>query len=126
MTKYEIEVLKKWLNEAMRQLDAEVDGQTIIPGYFDTDSSYPGRMKENGYGCGFTVMINGGVRVDNEKWESVKMCVLERYFRLKPVLPRDKELFVNVYISKDKTKPFDITFHTEFPEQFNGQTVYLI
>ena len=39
MTKYEIEVIKKFLNEAMRQLDAEVPGQTIIPGYADTDSS---------------------------------------------------------------------------------------
>ena len=39
MTKYEIEVIKAFLNEAMRQLDAEVPGQTIIPGYADTDSS---------------------------------------------------------------------------------------
>ena len=39
MTKYEIEVIKKFLNEAMRQLDAEVPGQTIIPGYTDTDES---------------------------------------------------------------------------------------
>lgn len=48
MTKYEIEVLKKFLNEAMRQLDAEVPGQTIIPGYADTDSSRA-YLSEEGY-----------------------------------------------------------------------------
>lgn len=48
MTKYEIEVLKKWLNEAMRQLDAEVPGQTIIPGYADTDGSKV-YLSEEGY-----------------------------------------------------------------------------
>lgn len=48
MTKYEIEVLKKFLNEAMRQLDAEVPGQTIIPGYADTDSSKV-YLSEEGY-----------------------------------------------------------------------------
>ena len=48
MTKYEIEVVKKWLNEAMRQLDAEVPGQTIIPGYFDTDESKV-YLSEEGY-----------------------------------------------------------------------------
>ena len=48
MTKYEIEVLKKFLNEAMRQLDAEVPGQTIIPGYADTDESKV-YLSEEGY-----------------------------------------------------------------------------
>lgn len=48
MTKYEIEVLKKFLNEAMRQLDAEVPGQTIIPGYADTDESKV-YLAEEGY-----------------------------------------------------------------------------
>lgn len=48
MTKYEIDVVKKWLNEAMRQLDAEVPGQTIIPGYADTDSSKV-YLSEEGY-----------------------------------------------------------------------------
>ena len=41
MTAYEKEVIKAFLNEAFGQMAAEVDGQTIIPGYFDTDSSYP-------------------------------------------------------------------------------------
>ena len=48
MTKYEIEVIKKFLNEAMRQLDAEVPGQTIIPGYTDTDESKV-YLAEEGY-----------------------------------------------------------------------------
>ena len=48
MTKYEIEVIKKFLNDAMRQLDAEVPGQTIIPGYADTDSSKV-YLSEEGY-----------------------------------------------------------------------------
>lgn len=48
MTKYEIEVLKKFLNEALCQLDAEVPGQTIIPGYTDTDSSKV-YLAEEGY-----------------------------------------------------------------------------
>lgn len=48
MTKYEIEVLKKFLNEAVRQLDAEVPGQTIIPGYTDTDESKV-YLSEEGY-----------------------------------------------------------------------------
>ena len=48
MTKYEIEVIKKFLNEAMRQLDAEVPGKTIIPGYADTDESKV-YLSEEGY-----------------------------------------------------------------------------
>ena len=40
MTAYEKEVIKAFLNEAFGQMSAEVDGQTIIPGYFDMDSSY--------------------------------------------------------------------------------------
>lgn len=48
MTKYEIEVLKKFLNEAIRQLDAEVLGETIIPGYADTDESKV-YLSEEGY-----------------------------------------------------------------------------
>ena len=46
MTAYEKAVIKAFLNEAYGQMVAEVDGQTIIPGYVDTDSpdnitSYP-------------------------------------------------------------------------------------
>ena len=41
MTAYEKEVIKAFLNEAFGQMSAEVDGQTIIPGYFDMDSRYP-------------------------------------------------------------------------------------
>lgn len=41
MTAYEKAVIKAFLNEAFGQMAAEVDGQTIIPGYADTDSSYP-------------------------------------------------------------------------------------
>lgn len=44
MTAYEKAVIKGFLNEAFGQLSAEVDGQTIIPGYVDTDSSYPGNF----------------------------------------------------------------------------------
>ena len=35
---YEKAVIKAFLNEVFGQLSAEVDGQTIIPGYSDTDS----------------------------------------------------------------------------------------
>lgn len=49
MTAYEKEVIKAFLNEAFGQLSAEVDGQTIIPGYADTDSSYPGNLSEEDY-----------------------------------------------------------------------------
>lgn len=41
MTAYEKAVIKAFLNGVFGQMAAEVDGQTIIPGYFDTDSSYP-------------------------------------------------------------------------------------
>ena len=46
MTAYEKEVIKAFLNETFGQLSAEVDGQTLIPGYFDTDSSYPEKLVE--------------------------------------------------------------------------------
>lgn len=46
MTAYEKAVIKAFLNEAFGQMAAEVDGQTIIPGYFDTDSSYPENLYE--------------------------------------------------------------------------------
>ena len=50
MTAYEKEVIKAFLNEVFGQMSAEVDGQTIIPGYFDTDSSYPNNLTEEGKG----------------------------------------------------------------------------
>ena len=40
MTAYEKAVIKAFLNEAFGQMSAEVDGQTIIPRYFYTDTSY--------------------------------------------------------------------------------------
>lgn len=158
MTAYEKAVIKAFLNEAYGQLCAEVAGQTIIPGYFDTDSSYPKVGSSTGCKVRFTVMINGGVKVDDETWEGVKRCVINRYNKnkpffnnrgieynpflkknrfiknypiqpisyIKPILTNDKELFVNVYIDEDITKPFDITFHESYPEPFPGQTVYLI
>lgn len=49
MTAYEKAVIKAFLNEAFGQMSAEVDGQTIIPGYADTDSSYPENRSEERY-----------------------------------------------------------------------------
>lgn len=49
MTAYEKAVIKAFLNEAFGQMDAEVNGQTIIPGYFDTDSSNPQNWSEEEY-----------------------------------------------------------------------------
>ena len=48
MTAYEKAVIKAFLNEAFGQMAAEVDGQTIIPGYADTDSSKM-YLSEEGY-----------------------------------------------------------------------------
>ena len=50
MTAYEKAVIKAFLNEAFGQMAAEVDGQTIIPGYVDTDSSYPGNFVKRNTG----------------------------------------------------------------------------
>lgn len=128
MTAYEKAVIKAFLNEAFGQMSAEVDGQTIIPGYKDTDSSYPGRMTSNGYGCEFTVMINGGERVSRYTLDTVKFYVLKHYLKMKQKLPNAKNFFVEVYISKSfyMNKYYGISFHTEYPELLNGQTVYLI
>ena len=128
MTAYEKEVIKAFLNEAFGQMAAEVDGQTIIPGYFDTDSSYPGCRTANGYGCYFTVMINGGERVSRHTLDTVKFYVLKHYLKMKQKLPNAKNFFVEVYISTsfNMNKYYGISFHTEYPELLNGQTVYLI
>lgn len=128
MTAYEKAVIKAFLNEAFGQMSAEVDGRSIVPGYSDTDSSYPGRMTANGYGCKFTVMINGGERVSRYTLDEVKFYVLEHYLKIKQKLPNAKNFFVEVYISKSfyMDKYFGISFHTEYPELLNGQTVYFI
>ena len=49
MTAYEKAVIKAFFNEVYGQMCAEVDGQTIIPGYADTDSSYPENRSEERY-----------------------------------------------------------------------------
>lgn len=126
MTAYEKAVIKAFLNEAYGQMSAEVDGQTIIPGYFDTDSSCPEVILSAVCTCRFAVMINGGEAVDKETLETVKRCVKNRYIRYKHKLPKRKDFYVDVYIPKDMTKPFDITFHTEYPVVFSKQTMYFI
>ncbi len=118
MTKYEIEVIKKFLNEAMRQLDAEVPGQTIIPGYADTDESKV-------YSLGLTVSVNNGQLLDDDTWKWVKHGILERYERKKAHFP-SIPVFADVYIV-GTPEHLEVTFYNYFPHEMrNGETYYCI
>lgn len=120
MTKYEIEVLKKWLNEAMRQLDAEVPGQTIIPGYTDTDSS---KVSDT---LGMTVSVNNGQSLDDDTWKWVKHGILEIYKRKKAKFP-SIPVFADVYIV-GYPEHLEVTFYNYFPHETarSGFTYYCI
>lgn len=129
MTAYEKAVIKAFLNEAFGQMSAEVDGQTIIPGYFDTDSSYPGNGASRTFSDirymfrDLAYVFNNGEELPKERTSEIeeKICAVAycSLFRPKfafvfelgndirvvvvPKFPKEIGSFKNVYfIGKDE------------------------
>ena len=113
MTKYEIDVVKKFLKEVLCQLDAE---------YINKETM------ESAKACnmlGITLSINNGQLVDDDTLEWVKHGVLERYERKKAKFT-NIPAFADVYIVGNP-EHLEVTFYRDCPHEMrNVETYYCI
>lgn len=110
MTKYEIEVVKKFLKEVLCQLDAEYIKQE--------------RTKDS-YNLGITVSINNGQLVDDDTYEWVKHGLFARYERKKAKFP-SIPVYAEVYIVGEP-EHLEVTFYSDCPPEMKpGFTYYLM
>lgn len=111
MTKYEIEVLKKFLNECLCQLDAEYIKQETM---------------ESAKACnmlGMVISINNGQLVDDDTLEWVKHGVLKRYVRKKAKFS-SIPVYAEVYIVGEP-EHLEVTFYSDCPPEMKpGFTYY--
>lgn len=113
MTKYEIEVVKKFLKEVLCQLDAE---------YIQKETM------ESAKACnmlGMTIAINSGKFVDDDTLDWVKHGVLERYIRKKDKFS-SIPLYAEVYIVGNP-EHLEVTFYRDCPNEMKpGFSYYLM
>lgn len=111
MTKYEIEIVKKFLKEVLCQLDAE---------YIKKETM------ESAKSCnmhGMVISINNGQLVDDDTLEWVKHGVLARYERKKAKFS-SIPAYAEVYIVGEP-EHLEVTFYTDCPQEMKpGFTYY--
>lgn len=113
MTKYEIDVVKKFLKEVLCQLEEE---------YIKKETM------ESAKACnmhGMTIAINNGKMVDDDTLEWVKHGVIERYIRKKAKFS-SIPVYAEVYIVGDP-EHLEVTFYNDWPQEMKpGFTYYLM
>lgn len=111
MTKYEIEIVKKFLKGVLCQLDAEYIKQETM---------------ESAKACnmlGMVISINNGQLVDDDTVEWVKHGVLERYKRKKAKFS-SIPAYAEVYIVGEP-EHLEVTFYSDCPPEMKpGFTYY--
>lgn len=113
MTKYEIDVVKKFLKEVLCQLDAE---------YIKKETMKSAKACNM---LGITLSINNGQLVDDDTLEWVKHGVLVRYERKKAKFT-SIPAFADVYIVGNP-EHLEVTFYSSCPEEMTpGFTYYLM